>query len=497
MKKLATLLLTAGMLFGAATGASAIDFKAKGEFLFGFGMTDTKFYGHGNGDDFQALQRIRIQLDAVASEYLSGSLNFEIGDQYWGNQSTGSALGTDGFRVEVKYAYLDWMVPNTELKFRMGLQWIQNPETAGGPAVFAKDSAGIVANYTFNDNVGLTAAWIRGYNDNYVSDGNELSDNSNFLDNLDLFMLSVPIKGNGWTATPWAMGGMIGENLFHGRRPEDRVGYSVRTGLGPHNLESVQIDHENPYQGVFWVGLPVTFSYDAFNFQLDMNYGATSYGGTYDIAEDGTGNNPVRVDNQRSGFVIKALAEYKMDWGTPSIMAWYGSGDDGDLRNGSERMPVVAPDAWFTSFVADAAWSIADSPDWRNAGYDLNLDFTGTWGVALGLSNVSFMDKLSHTFKVAYWRGTNDPKNAKYLDSQAALGQIGDYTSSAFYLTENDYLVEFNLDSTYQLYKNLSATLQLGYIINGVDEETWNHKRNGDWEKRDAYKAALIFKYKF
>ncbi len=106
------------------------------------------------------------------------------------------------------------MVPNAELKFRMGLQWIQNPETAGGPAVFAKDSAGIVANYTFNDNVGLTAAWIRGYNDNYVSDGNEFSDNSNFLDNLDLFMLSVPIKGDGWTATPWAMGGMIGKTFF-------------------------------------------------------------------------------------------------------------------------------------------------------------------------------------------------------------------------------------------------------------------------------------------
>ncbi len=107
-----------------------------------------------------------------------------------------------------------------------------------------------------------------------------------------------------------------------------------------------------------------------------MNYGATSYGGTYTITENGTSNNPVRVDNQRSGFVVKALAEYKMDWGTPSIMAWYGSGDGGDLKNGSERMPVVAPDAWFSSFVSDAAWSIADA-SWGNAGYDLNLDFTG------------------------------------------------------------------------------------------------------------------------
>ena len=36
MKKLMTLALAAGMLLGAATGASAIDFKAKGQWLMGF-----------------------------------------------------------------------------------------------------------------------------------------------------------------------------------------------------------------------------------------------------------------------------------------------------------------------------------------------------------------------------------------------------------------------------------------------------------------------------
>ena len=36
MKRICTLLLAAGMLFGAATGASAIDFNAKGQWLMGF-----------------------------------------------------------------------------------------------------------------------------------------------------------------------------------------------------------------------------------------------------------------------------------------------------------------------------------------------------------------------------------------------------------------------------------------------------------------------------
>ena len=36
MKRICTLILAAGLVFGAATGASAIDFKAKGQWLMGF-----------------------------------------------------------------------------------------------------------------------------------------------------------------------------------------------------------------------------------------------------------------------------------------------------------------------------------------------------------------------------------------------------------------------------------------------------------------------------
>ena len=47
-------------------------------------------------DTFDAEQRIRLQLDAVASEALSGTVYFEIGTQKWGQAATGGALGADG-----------------------------------------------------------------------------------------------------------------------------------------------------------------------------------------------------------------------------------------------------------------------------------------------------------------------------------------------------------------------------------------------------------------
>ena len=99
MKRICTLILAAGLVFGAATGASAIDFKAKGQWLMGFGVgTDSfvsKVSDNGvkrkatNTDTFDAEQRVRLQLDAVASEALSGTVYFEIGTQQWGNSATG------------------------------------------------------------------------------------------------------------------------------------------------------------------------------------------------------------------------------------------------------------------------------------------------------------------------------------------------------------------------------------------------------------------------
>ncbi len=85
MKKLMTLALAAAMMLGAATGANAIDFKAKGQWImsFDYGMHGNfgeskanKNSGFGkNEDEFEARQRVRLQLDAVASESLSGTVS--------------------------------------------------------------------------------------------------------------------------------------------------------------------------------------------------------------------------------------------------------------------------------------------------------------------------------------------------------------------------------------------------------------------------------------
>ncbi len=476
MKRIATLVLAAAMLLGASNGAKAVDFKAHGEWIFGLGAVDTMYYGQTGTDTFASAQRVRLQIEAIASESLSGAVFFEIGEQYWGHADSGGSLGTDGQVIELRRAYIDWIVPNTALSVRMGLQYFGNPAVAGGSAIFGFDGAGISANYKINDMVGLTAAWIRPYNDNFAGDAN---DSANYLDNTDLFMLSLPVKGGNWSVNPWIMAGFMGNNSIPNK-------YTAKVGLGPRgaSYNSSSLNHEPAYSTLLWAGLPMSFAYDAFNFELDLNYGSVSYGGTYSY-------NGKRIDQQRQGWLIKALAEYKMDWGTPGIFAWYGSGDDSNISDGSERMPVLGPSGTFTSFFGDDPWSFSTS-GWGNVGFDQSLGYDGTWGVGLQVKNFSFMEKLSHTFRVAYWGGTNHTDNAQHLnDPTAALGGSNG-SNGTFYLTTADYMVEFNLDSTYKIYENLTATLQLGYAINGIDKDTWGYD-----ERRDGYKAGIIMRYAF
>ena len=507
MKKIFTLMLAAGMLLGAASGAKAIDFKASGEWLVGFGLGDGSLIKdvdnkkYHNDDTFNAGQRVRLQLDAVASESLSGTVFFEIGDQMWGQSESGGALGADSTSVvKLKNAYIDWMVPNTDLKLRMGLQAVALPNVAGGSAIMDGDAAAVVASYQFNDNVGLTALWMRPLNDNYTGTNaaGEAYGNgyNNYLDNMDLFALMLPLKFDGVELTPWAMYGMQGKNT---RFNEGGVGTAdgaldvTLPGYLPGMNEFALGKTGKAYGSMFWAGLPVAITaFDPLNIEFDINYGYVEAMGRYDVLKRGT--DWVRGNSKREGWLVKALVEYKMDWGTPGIFGWYASGDDGNVKNGSERLPSIAGAGNFTSFMGDGnlAWGTGHNF------YDNNLTYAGTWGVGLQIADVSFVEDLKHTFRVAYWGGTNSPSMVKYMGSGVTWDETT-ATQDGPYLTTNDGLLEFNLVNSWQIYENLEANLELGYIINMMDKDTWDksYVSERNWSKQDAWKAQLIFAYTF
>ena len=507
MKKLMTLALAAAMMLGAATGANAIDFKAKGQWImsFDYGMHGNfgeskakNNSGFGNEDEFEAMQRVRLQLDAVASEALSGTVFFEIGDQVWGDNDNGGALGADGKVVELKRAYIDWMVPQTDLKVRMGIQGIALPSfTTKASQIMDDDVAAVSLNYQFNENVGLTAFWARPYNDNsgYKWNGDKAG-YQNYMDNMDMFAVLLPLTFDGVKVTPWVMYAAMGPGMFNewentakktkfnGGNAWDRASAGMVSGFtGTDPLDS--------YGNAFWAGVTGEVTYwDPFRIAWDVNYGSASY------ADE---------KMNREGWLASLLLEYKLDWGTPGLYGWYSTGDDNNPRNGSERMPVVSANGnnQFSNFAFNG------NPYIAREGI-LGSTMVGTWGIGARLKDVSFLEDLKHTLRVNFMGGTNAPKMAKYVGDYAPFEKRGvqavaegGFSYDPMYLTTEDYALEIGLTNTYKMYDNFTIMLDAAYVALWLDDSTSTWGKNpgrsalGGDGVYDAWNVNLSFVYSF
>ena len=131
MKRLMTLLLAAGLVLGTTSAAKAVDFKMTGLWQNRVSFADRNFEKHNGDDKMRAATRLRTQIDVIASESLKGVMFFEIGHQNWGKAAEGAALGTDGKEIKVRYSYVDWIIPQTDAKVRMGLQPYVQPTFTG------------------------------------------------------------------------------------------------------------------------------------------------------------------------------------------------------------------------------------------------------------------------------------------------------------------------------------------------------------------------------
>ncbi len=527
MKWIPCIAVAAGLFWGAISCADAAEFRIKGQLLTGLGLGETsltRWVDYNNGrqrenvqDMFQASQRLRLQLGVVTSKGLSGTMCFEVGDIQWGNFDQEGVLGTDrADRIKMKRAFLDWTVPQTDLEFRIGLQGVALPGTAGGSVVLDTDVAGVTASWQYNKNVGLTVLWARPFNDDFEDIAIEgvrykLKD----LHSVDLFALLLPLKSDGIAITPWAMYGLRHRNT-------DRVTYRNQNGtistLPPYN-ENHADGYPNftllPYFGwkdnnapamqytdrkhgsMFWAGLPFSVSaWEPWNIEVDLNYGYVESLGSYAtyLWSDLTTVHSTRSSTKRQGWLVKALAEYKLGWATPGIFGWYASGDDGNPQNGSESMPSLAPKGTFTSFMGHGNYGWGPGPGYVDKG----LSYAGTWGIGLRLKNMSFINEFDHTLSVTYWGGTNNSAGIRYLPAASSWNYGTDHADGP-YLTTKDGLLEFNLINTWRIQKNLEMNLELGYIANFMSSSTWDQAGAGDtsFGGQNAWKTQLIMAYTF
>ena len=486
MKRLMTLLLAAGLVCSAVSAATAADIKVKGVWDFNWQYTNSSFSKETTEDRFDAKQRFRTQVDVIASENLKGVLFFEIGDTNWGRGSDGGSLGTDGKTIEVRYSYVDWAIPQTDVLVRMGLQPFILPGFVAGSSVLDGDGAGITVSGQINENFGASLFWLRAENGNTNSIWNNDQNNS-----LDFVGMSLPMTFDGVKVTPWGMYGIVGGRSLAGdaRGDINDARYGMLPVL-PYGSNLGTLEGSRSEGSSWWAGLTGKLTmFNPLRIAGDFNYGSVDMGTISSLGGfDGVTNHS--IDLTRKGWLAAAVVEYKLDYVTPGLLGWYSSGDNSNPYDGSERMPTVDASWTGSSFGFDGGYGIS-------ADTALGSSPVGTWGVALRAKDISFFENLTHTLQVGYYRGTNNssmPRNSGMTTFHTSYGDTGGMVGTT-YLTTKDAAWEATFDTEYQIYKDLTLAVDLGYIRLDLNDDVWGNVINGT--EKNAYKAAVNMRYAF
>lgn len=473
MKKLTTLLLAAGMVCAASAPASAVDVKFDGTYDFTFISQSTGFQGDNEANN---VQRLRLGMTFTASENLSGYFQMQVGTDEWGTYPNIDGNGdSHGHGISARQVYVDWVIPQTDVKVRMGRSIFGLPKDAfGNNAILDawQPRDGVVVSAPVTDWLSMTAFWNRA--DNEWNDGSfdkdkdkvtfptgkPLSSDVDKAEKSDIFGLVADMKFDGFTVTPYVAYASL-DKLNHEETPLANTG----------DTDGVEAN-----ANAYWFGVTSTISYfDPFTLKISGAYGAKDFtGGFTDV--DG------KEWDTREGWYAQALASYKTSYGTPILGAWYATGDDADEQ--------YARAGWIPTsggrFLAGTTFNDGSNLDIVNGIASYNI--AGTWGVQLGWTNISFLQDLSHDFKVTMFKGTN---NSNMVSNGSA-----DYAPYE-YMTTGDTAYEISLINTYKIYKNLSASLELAYIINDFDDELYRDASGKKMYDDDDWKVALGFQYKF
>lgn len=439
MKRIITLLMAAVMVIGTAGLASAVEFKVSGHMHLLFGVKDndidTGFNKDVPEDNFYAAQRFRPKLTMTA-EGVTAVFEAQQHQKYWGKDLP--VGGNPDADVRIRQAYIDFKLPSTPVSIKAGYQQLDLPSIWGHPVFQARVGA-VVATIPFNDQVALAAFWARPADDLSVTDTTVTPPVTTKADashnSVDMFGALLPLNFNTVKATPYFVYTRAGEMFYSSSEKEHAtllVG-GVNLEILPTEALSIKVD------GIF----------------------------THVSAETKS------IDDIGFGWMLAAAVDYELPWGTPGVFAWYATGEDDD---GEGAFQSVKTDGF-----GPTSWGF-EGYNTFDLGAQIGTSGRATWGAGLQIADISFVDSLKHTVRVAYIQGTSDKEHGN-------VKRPGIWES----WTEKDSFIEFNLDSTWSVYENLAAVVELGGFIPDMGSTS----KDAGWEDDFAWRAQLTLRFSF
>jgi hypothetical protein len=476
MKKYLVLLGAAIMVMALASPSLA-QFSSWGHMEVGsYWLMNQKYFDSDNGADNMRgmFQRFRFYLQYGDPKTVRAVIGFEADSKTWGTPSynqggysgtrpggvsgntwaysstpiggpslaNGNNMGasnTDQLSLEIKHAYIDFVVPTTPLTVTAGLQFFG---VGGARSQFLQstDLPAVKLTANFAPHV-IEAWWARANTDDATKDNN--SDEYALRYRLNQKGLSVEAFFVYWldrrtNAEAWTLTGTPGAAGV--------TNYTITQTLAARDYEI------QPW----WLGGSASFGFGNFTIEPTAIY----LGGK---ARKYFRNNPSSGDVDYSAYLLDLLVKYQIGPGlSAAIQGFYASGDDTNKNDKVTKYSYTPGSESGWGFGNDRSVFFFGNGDFQYYGFK-NLNPGGLW---FGRANVTYspLTWLQLGANYLYIGDTSKGDTA----TQAATGASWNAATGARTDANKDYVgSEANLIATLKIYQNITYMIGFGYFFPG------------------------------
>ncbi len=420
---------------------------------FNFGIASRAANGNTTTNDVtrrQIHERLNFTLEWGNSKYAHAVLQFEADSTMWGEDPAGTATGaggagfgtngppfgtngngsgqteanhmgvyrTDQVQLEIKWAYLDFTIPNTPVSIMAGMQSFN----FGGRLWMLNDAPGIKAILNYAPHT-VTAFWWR------QNDRNNLAYWTN-----DTYGVEYSLTQKVWNLS------------VLGAYKNDQTNNTTPTGVA-----STSIFADQPW----WVGIRGGFRPGNWNFYANFVYN----GGTRDfLVESAT-----IKDQDYEGWAAEALVQYTIGPGlSVAAEGLYTTGSDSDPGKADKIKNYTFPTTSEQESIFGNDRTVIFFMAFSNFGNKHNINFNYA-GFAYARANLNYspLPWLNFGFNYLYfWDTSKGPGAIKNtpINTASAVRQDIDVSSVG---------QEINLITKLRIYQNLTWQIGLAAFIPG------------------------------
>jgi hypothetical protein len=384
-------------------------------------------------------ERFRFYLQYGDPKTVRAVIGFEADSSDWGELRTsgtvtGGKMGAytaDTVQLEIKHAYLDFVIPNTPVKVTAGVI----PVVYGGRFLINNDGAGVTVSTNFAPST-INMTWLR------LNDANRTT-----YGVADAYLAE------------WKMVQQAFDVNVYGAYVNDL--YSGNQATFTNGWDGSSVNVVNKFDDKLWyAGAMAGFRPGNFTFFIHGLYG----GGTREFK---TGN---VSDSTYNSYTGEALVKYQIGPGMAILgEGFYSSGNDANDQDKIKYFPVARSSEARSIFGNDRTVFF-----WMNAaqmGYYHNnqIDFSGMW-YGRGAFEFSPTAWVRMIFNYLYVGDTSKgtPGNQISKISNASQVKVVNSPKGSQQTADKSFIGhELNLITTFNIYKNFVYNVGVYYFIAG------------------------------